>query len=190
MVPSDAAAKAWPVATVDLSLSGAMSTQLSTMWVLAMCAMAVMMVVSVTWKLNEEGRLVNAESGAPYVHQRHRVAPSDSKFGVIKRMMGFIKLCYGTDPDVFDPEHQPKLNSKSPDVAVHSMARVTTYVNTEIDDHDYISELVEACKKVGQGCYVKFSVSSTRAKDLPHLNTENEERWFCLYKEVLLARSL
>ena len=119
-----------------------------------------------------------------YIHKRHRIAPSDRKFEIITRVIGFIKLCYGTDPDVFDPEHQPKLNSKSPDVAVNSIAKVTTYLDTEIDDHDYISEVVTECKRVGQGCYVEFEVSSTRAKTLPHTSTENEERWFCLYTIV------
>ena len=38
------------------------------MWVLAMCAMAVMMAVSVVaWKVNRNGKLVNKATGEPYV---------------------------------------------------------------------------------------------------------------------------
>jgi hypothetical protein len=183
------------------------------MWVLAMGAMAVMMAVSmVAWKLNRHGKLVNKETGEPYVlamvaheadihaadgttvqfnssqfedsalsgtkhffaddgtamarlanHEcdtkncerkqmtkdgnalqnqqwtshhgaRRRVVPGEpgrSRFDIITRMAGFINMCFGTDPDVF--EQQPKLNGKSADVAVSTVARIATYLTDDID---------------------------------------------------------
>jgi hypothetical protein len=42
--------------------------------------------------------------------------PGRSRFDIITRRTGFIHLCFGTDPDVF--EQQPKLNRHSDDMAV------------------------------------------------------------------------
>jgi hypothetical protein len=227
-----------------------MSIQLNAMWVLAMCAMAVMVAVSVVkWKLNHNGKLVNKDTGEPYdatfqfnssqfevsalsgtkhffasngsvmtrfanhdcdtkncerqqmtkdgiaLQNQQRTShhgasrrvvpdgPGRSRFDIITRMTEFINLCFGTDPDVF--EQQPKLNGHSDDVAVSTVARITTYLTSnDINDTDHVSELEALCREIGRGCYTEFDLSTTRSDDLPYTCTPNEQRWTCLYKIV------
>ena len=57
--------------------------------------------------------------------------PGRSRFDIISRMAGFINLCFGTDPDVF--EQQPKLNGQSEDVAVSTVTS-TRHLNQKFPD--------------------------------------------------------
>jgi hypothetical protein len=118
-----------------------------------------------------------------------------SRFDIITRMVGFINLCFGTDPDVF--EQQTKLNGQSDDVAVSTVAKSTTYLTSNGDDDtDYVSEVEALCREIGRGCYAEFNLSPTRSDDLPYTNTPNEQRWtwgvglfstFPLKPELLLS---
>jgi hypothetical protein len=138
-------------------------------------------------QMTKNGNALQNQQWTSHSGERHRIAPSGpvgrSRFDIITRVVGLINLglCYGTDPDVFDPEHQPKLNSKSADVTVNTIAKIATYLDDDVDETDYISEVVTLCRKIGQGCYVEFDISSTRAEELPYKSTPNERRWTCLY---------
>jgi hypothetical protein len=135
--------------------------------------------------MTKDGNALQNQQWTSHHGARRRVVPGDpgrSRFDIITRMAGFINMCFGTDPDVF--EQQPKLNGKSADVAVSTVARIATYLTDDIDDTDYVSKVEALCRKVGRGCYAKFDISSTRTERLPYTSTPNEQRWTCLYTIV------
>jgi hypothetical protein len=136
--------------------------------------------------MTKDGIALQNQQWTSHHGARHRVVPDGpgrSRFDIITRMTGFINLCFGTDPDVF--EQQPKLNGQSADVAVSTVARIATYLtDNDIDDTDYVSEVEALCREIGRGCYTKFDISSTRSQSLPYTSTPNEQRWTCLYKIV------
>jgi hypothetical protein len=88
--------------------------------------------------MTKDGNALQNQQWTSHSGARHRIAPGEpagrSRFDIITRMVGFINLCYGTDPDVFDPEHQPKLNDKSADVTVNTIAKVATYLDDDVDE--------------------------------------------------------
>jgi hypothetical protein len=136
-------------------------------------------------QMTKDGKALQNQQWTSHHGERRRVAPGDhdcNRFDIITRMVGFINLCYGTDPDVF--VQQPMLNDKSADVAVSTVANVVTYLTEDIDDTDYVSKLEALCRKIGQGCYAMFDISATRAEELPYKSTPHEQRWTCLYTIV------
>jgi hypothetical protein len=101
----------------------------------------------------------------------------------------FISLCYGTDDDVF--ERQPKLNRQSVDIAVSTVAKITTYLTTDGDDDtDYVSAVEVLCREIGRGCYVKFDLSGDRFDPTSNVrifdptSQDGCQQWTCLYKIV------